>query len=393
MATAAETLRAYRGPALFSYGFRPFFLSGAVWAAAAMLLFVAMLQGSVVLPTAFAPVDWHAHELIYGYLPAIVAGFLLTAVPNWTGRLPVAGTPLAALLAIWFAGRVAVVFSAWAGGTAAAIVDLSFLLALGIIVGREIIAGKNRNNLKLLVLVALLGAGNLVFHLEVAVKGHSDYGKRLGISAAVLLISLIGGRIVPSFTRNWLAKSGPKDLPAAFGRFDVLAIAFSGIALLAWSGFPYAIVTAAACAIAGMLQAARLLRWRGHRTFSEPLVAILHIGYAFIPAGFLLTALAIALPSAIPPAAAVHAWTAGAVGLMTLAVMTRASLGHTGQALTASPIVVGIYAAAGIAALARILAALGVLPELTLYLAAAGWILAFGGFAISFGPRLCNRSS
>lgn len=393
MATTAQTLRAYRGPALFSCGFRPFFLGGAIWAASAMAIFIAVLQGSVVLPTAFAPVDWHVHELLYGFLPAIAAGFLLTAVPNWTGRLPVAGTPLLVLLLIWLAGRIAVAVSAWIGGVAAAIADLSFLLSLGIIVGREIVAGKNMNNLKVLILIALLGTGNLVFHLEVSATGYGDYGKRIGIAAAILMIALIGGRIVPSFTRNWLARSGTSNLPAPFDRFDLATIASSAIALLAWIVIPNALVTAAACAIAGVLQVIRLARWKGYRTFAEPLVTILHAGYAFVPIGFLLTTAAIALPDAVPSIAAVHAWTAGAVGLMTLAVMTRASLGHTGRALKASPIVLGIYAAAGVGVLARRLAAFGILPELTLHLAALGWILAFGGFALSFGPLLCTRGS
>ncbi|MGO9985461.1 MAG: NnrS family protein [Rhodomicrobium sp.] len=393
MATTAETLRAYRGPILFSYGFRPFFLSGAVWAATAMAIFIAMLQGGVRLPTVFSPIDWHVHELLYGYLPAIVAGFLLTAVPNWTGRMPVAGGPLAVLLLIWLVGRVAVSCSAWLGGITAAVIDLSFLVALGIVVGREILAGKNKNNLKVLILVALLGLGNLVFHLEVAEKGYSDYGKRMGIAAAILLIALIGGRIVPSFSRNWLAKHSPSNLPAPFGGFDLAAIASAAIALLVWIALPAAAPTAAACAIAGTLHAVRLARWKGYRTLAEPLVTILHIGYAFVPIGFLLTALAITLPGAIPSVAGVHAWTAGAIGIMTLAVMTRASLGHTGRQLTASPGVKTIYGAAGIAVLARLLAAFAIMPGLMLHLAASGWILAFGGFALSFGPLLWGRRS
>ena len=193
MATTAETLRAYRGPAILSYGFRPFFLGGSIWAAAAMVLFIPMLQGNLALPTALNPIDWHQHELLYGFLPAIVAGFLLTAVPNWTGRLPVAGAPLAALFALWLLGRAAVASSALIGAGAAAAVDMLFLIALGIIVGREIWASGNKNNLKILVLVSLLAVGNLVFHVETWTSGTADYGKRIGIAAAILLISVIGG--------------------------------------------------------------------------------------------------------------------------------------------------------------------------------------------------------
>ncbi len=392
MATA-ETLRAYRGPAILSYGFRPFFLGGAIWAVAAMALFIPMLQGNIELPTALNPIDWHLHELLYGFLPAIVAGFLLTAVPNWTGRLPVAGAPLAALFALWVIGRAAMASSALTGAGAAAVADMLFLVALGMIVGREILASGNRNNLKVLVLVSLLAAGNLVFHVEAATAGSADYGKRIGIAAAVLLVSLIGGRIVPSFTRNWLAKRGPEGLPAPFGKFDIATIAASAIALAAWTFAPVSLATAAACGIAGVLQTIRLARWRGRRTFAEPLVTILHVGYLFVPAGFLLMALAIAFPATVAPVAAVHAWTAGAIGVMTLAVMTRASLGHTGRELTATPAITAIYACAIAGALCRIAAAFGIAPQIMLHTAATAWILAFGGFAVAFGPMLFRAQS
>jgi uncharacterized protein involved in response to NO len=393
MATTAETLRAYQGPAILSYGFRPFFLGGAIWAAAAMVLFILMLRDEVTLPSAFNPIDWHVHELLYGFLPAIVVGFLLTAVPNWTGRLPVAGAPLAALFAIWLAGRIAVATSALTGPVAAGIADMLFLVALGFIAGREIMAGKNKRNLKVLVLVTLLGAGNLVFHVEAAAFGSADYGKRLGIAAAILLIALIGGRIVPSFTRNWLAKNGSGSLPAQFGKFDLVVIAASAIALLAWVSVPESLVTAAACALAGVLHLIRLARWKGYRTFAEPLVTVLHAGYLFVPIGFLLTALAIVRPDAIAPVAGIHAWTAGAIGVMTLAVMTRASLGHTGHALTASVSVVAIYAGVATGAVARILAALDVEPQIMVDIGAAGWTLGFLGFAIVFGPLLVRSQS
>ena len=152
-------------------------------------------------------------------------------------------------------------------------------------------------------------------------------------------------------------------------------------------------MTAAACGIAGVVHFVRLARWRGYRTFAEPLVTILHVGYLFVPVGFLLMALAIAFPGVVAPVAAVHAWTAGAIGVMTLAVMTRASLGHTGHELRASPSTLAIYAFAVIGALARIAAAFGIEPQIMLHLAATAWILAFGGFAVVFGPLLLSPRS
>jgi uncharacterized protein involved in response to NO len=166
MTTSAEQIRGYDGPAIFSYGFRPFFLFGAAWAAVAVAFWLPMLGGQFTLPTALAPVAWHVHELVYGYVPAILAGFLLTAVPNWTGRLPVVGAPLASLFAYWLAGRAAILFSAWIGPIAAAVVDIAFLAALAVVIAREIVAARNTRNLKVLILVALLLTGNGLFHLE-----------------------------------------------------------------------------------------------------------------------------------------------------------------------------------------------------------------------------------
>src|SRR5262245_25496141 len=224
MASSAELIRNFRGPGILSYGFRPFFLFGAVWAAIAMVLWPLVLAGSITLPTAFDPVRWHAHELIYGYVPAIIAGFLLTAIPNWTGRLPVVGGRLLVLFALWAAGRVAVMFSALMGVAAAAVVDLLFPAVLGGTVAREIVAGWTTRNLKGPAGLAVLFGGNAASHAELFFSLPSMYGMRTGITATLILIMLIGGRIVPSFTRNWLVRRGAGRLPQPFGPFDAAAV-------------------------------------------------------------------------------------------------------------------------------------------------------------------------
>jgi len=215
MASSAELIRSFRGPALLSYGFRPFFLFGATWGALAVALWPAVLTGSITLPTAFDPVRWHAHELIYGYVPAIITGFLLTAVPNWTGRLPVVGARLLALVALWMAGRIAILFSAEIGPALAAAIDLSFLAALSAIIAREVVAGRNTRNLKVVAVLGVLFAGNAISHAELLFATHSGYGQRIGIAAILMLIALIGGRIIPSFTRNWLVRARPRSFAAA----------------------------------------------------------------------------------------------------------------------------------------------------------------------------------
>ncbi len=386
--TTAERIRAHQGPAILALGFRPFFLAGAVWAALAMLAWLLVLTGRITLPVAMGPVDWHVHAFLYGYLPAIAAGFLLTAVPNWTGRLPVTGWPLLALVGLWLAGRLAVLAGLWLGPLATAIIDLAFLASFAIVVARELIAGANKRNLPVLLLLTLLLIGNAVFHLEVAVTGNAVIGTRLGITGALMLIMLIGGRIVPSFTRNWLAKRGSGRLPAPMGRFDGVAIAVAGLALMSWMVEPLSPLTASLALVAGVLQLLRLGRWAGERTTAEPLVLILHLGYAFVPLGFLLVAGAFLLPDAIQPVAAIHAWTAGAIGTMTLAVMTRASLGHSGRPLTADGWTRAIYLLILGAALARIMAGTSLGFVALQHLAATLWILAFATFAIVYWPIL-----
>jgi uncharacterized protein involved in response to NO len=391
MPTSAQLIRNYRGPALLSYGFRPFFLFGAIWAAAAMALWPALLTSSITLPTAFEPLHWHAHELIYGYVPAIISGFLLTAIPNWTGRLPVVGARLLALFALWGAGRLAVLFSAVIGEAAAAVIDLLFLAALGGVVAREIIAGRNTRNLKVLGVLAVLFAGNAITHAEQLHFLAPGHGVRVGIAAILVLIMLIGGRIIPSFTRNWLVRQGPGRLPRPFDRFDQVAIAIGGAALLLWIAAPDNVLTAWLALAAGFVQFWRLGRWAGERTGAESLVAIMHIAYMFVPLGFVLVALGTLRPDIVSPSGALHAWTAGAVGTMTLAVMTRASLGHTGKPLTANRAVQAIYIAVIVSALARIIAGFGIARDPVLHLSAAAWVFAFAGFAAVFGPLLARR--
>jgi uncharacterized protein involved in response to NO len=385
-------LKSFEGPAVLSYGFRPFFLGASLFAGAAIALWLPAYFGEIAIPTAFAPREWHMHEMLYGFVPAVIAGFLLTAIPNWTGRLPLQGRPLSVLVSVWLIGRLAVLTSAWTGAGWAALADLAFLALVAAAASREIVSGKNWRNLRVVGIVGVLWLGNAVFHAEAILTGAADYGVRIGISALIMLLVLIGGRIIPSFTRNWLARLNPGRMPAAFGRFDMVTLAASAIALVAWPAGPQAVVTAVLLASVALMQAVRLGRLAGDRTWRDRLVLVLHVAYAFIPLGFALNAAA-AL-GWLPVSAGIHAWMVGAVGLMTLAVMSRASLGHTGRALVASPAVQVAYALLIGAAIARICAA--VRPEFAfglLHVAAAAWVGAFAVFAVAYwkvftGPRL-----
>ncbi len=380
--------RDYTGPAIFSYGFRPFFFFGSIYAALAVMVWLPVFHGHFELVTAFAPRDWHVHEMLFGYAAAVVTGFLLTAIPNWTGRLPLQGRRLMILFATWVAGRVAILASAEIGWAAAMIIDAMFLCLVAAAAAREIIAGRKWSNLKVVAIVSLLALANIAFHLEAHFSGIAEYSSRGGIAFVVTLIILIGGRIVPSFTRNWLARRQPGPMPVPFNRFDAVIVAISVAALVVWIAVPMGKLTALTMIVAGSLQVIRLARWAGYRTGSDRLVLILHVAYAFVPVGFLLSGLG-AL-DVILPSAGIHAWTGGAIGTMTLAVMSRASLGHTGRALAASLPTQFIYAAVVVAAVARICAA--VLPDYMMaFLPIAGfaWVIAFAGFAVVYAKVLC----
>jgi uncharacterized protein involved in response to NO len=321
--------------------------------------------------------------MLYGYLPAVITGFLLTAVPNWTGRMPLQGRPLLILVAAWILGRLAVTVSAWIGWVPAAIVDLSFLILVAAAAAREIISGKNWRNLKVLLVLGLLLAGNGIFHVEAHLQGTADYGVRIGTAATILLVMLIGGRIVPSFTRNWLVKENPGRLPTSFGRFDRVSMIVGGGSLLAWIVAPDLVVTGAALIVAGILQAVRLARWAGDRTWRDRLVLVLHVAYAFVPLGFALVGLASL--DLLPAAAGIHAWTGGAIGTMTLAVMSRSSLGHTGRPLRATGAAQAVYALIVLSALARICASLHPAWSLgLLHVSGLAWAAAFLGFALAY---------
>ena len=387
---AIPRTRGFTGPALLSYGFRPFFLLGSLCAGLIMLVWLPMIGGHLTMASHFAPVDWHIHEMLFGYVPAIVTGFLLTAIPNWTGRLPVQGLPLLALVVLWLAGRLAIAFSDLIGWQAAMLIDCAFLAAVAGAAATEIVAGRNWRNLKVLLPLGVLFLANAAFHLEVRFDVISDVSRRLGMAAVIVLIMVIGGRIIPSFTRNWLARENPGRLPQPFGRYDVACILFSVAALGSWVIAPDTMATAGVMLTAGVLQLVRLARWAGHRTFRDPLVLILHLAYVLMPVGFFAVGLSILFPDQVGRAAGFHAFGTGAIGAMTLAVMVRATLGHTGQALRAGTGATVIFAAILVAAAARIAAATGDGMPGLVELSGIAWTIAFLGYAALFGRALMS---
>ncbi|MEI2298268.1 NnrS family protein [Ensifer sp. MJa1] len=378
------------GPVLFSYGFRPFFLAAALWAIGAMMLWILALVLGIDLAGDYGAAHWHAHEMLFGFSSAVLGGFLLTAIPNWTGRLPVSGRPLAALFGLWVIGRIALLSSGIIGLTFAAGMEALFLPVLLLICAREVIVGRKWKDLKVISGLILLSAANIWFHFSVLGGLDVDAAARLAIGAYTMLIMIVGGRIVPSFTRNWLNKLGRTDFPVPYNRFDTAAILVGVAALAAWTFAPLHIGTAAMALIACFFHTVRLLRWRGSTTWPEKLLFVLHAAYVFVPLGFLaMSAGAIELLSAYP---VMHVLTVGVIAFMMLAVMTRASRGHTGRPLVGSAFTSASYVAITGAALIRPLAEM--LPAHYHHLVALSgvlWIAAFALFTIEYAPMLARE--
>lgn len=386
---ALRRSRMEAAPAFLRGGFRPFFFLGASWAVVVVGLWVLSIAGSITLPSTFDPLAWHRHEMLFGYLGAVIAGFLLTAIPNWTGRLPIAGGGLAALACLWMAARLATLFSASTGATLAALLDVGFLLTLALLCGREVVFARNRNVpvVGVLLLLALAAGVDQAEALgAIAVDG---LGWRGGFALVLVLITLIGGRIIPSFTRNWLAKQGrTTGLPSQPSRFDILVIAVTAVALAGWAAGGLPALTAPLLLAAGALQLVRLARWKGWSTTAEPLVFILHVAYFWLPFGLILLGMSM-LVADQPASAALHALAAGAMATMTLAVMTRATLGHTGRDLHAGAGTTIIFLAVTMGAALRVAAPWLPFDYLLLVkVAGALWGGAFLLFLGLYGPML-----
>ena len=393
MTTTAQKMRDFTGPVIFERGFRPFFLGAGIFAGIVMPLWLLILVSDYSVPSDFSPREWHVHEMVFGYISGVAAGFLLTAIPNWTGRLPVLGWPLALLSGLWVAGRIAVSYSAYSP-LGAAITDCAFLVVFAALVWREVLSGKNIRNVPVCLIISLFALANIAFHYFHLIDGSTDMVERSALAIVVILLMLLGGRITPSFTLNWMRKHKMSPLPPAFGTFDKVALASGFLAVFAWILYPDQPVTGWLFLLASLMSLVRVARWRGFAVVREPLLFVLHLGQLWIAVWFGLMALAIARPDWISDTTALHALTAGAVGTMTLAVMTRASLGHAGRPLKAGFGAIAIYGFVTFGAIIRICA--NWLPfdyQTTLSVSGVFWSTGFLLFVILWAPILVTKRS
>jgi uncharacterized protein involved in response to NO len=364
-------------------------MAAGLWSVVAILAWMLMVTQGSALPTRLDPLSWHIHEMLFGVVMAGVGGFLLTAIPNWTGRPAVTGSILLLLVTLWAAGRIACIISAWLPGWIAPAVDLSFPCALESVAARELVAAGNRRNYPLLLPLLVLGLANLLMHLEsLNFFVPPGLGWRLGIAVVLVLISVIGGRIIPAFTRNWLSARGATRLPAPSGLVDRVALATLHAGLLLWCVLPTTAWVGGVLLLGSVANLVRLARWCGIATLAEPLLTILHIGYLWLVVGAGLLGWSLLSPS-VPIAAPLHVLTIGAFGTMLLAVMTRATLGHMGRHLHADGVTVAIYLSVSSAMVLRVAA---VWPtawgQMTLSLASWCWVAAFLLFLVRYGPML-----
>ncbi len=391
-----------------SFGFRPFFLLAGLYAFVSMAawLFWLMLHASgaaIITPTIAVPAhQWHGHEMLFGFAAAVIAGFMLTAVPGWTGARRVAGTPLAALAALWLAGRCAMWFSNILPGALVAIADMSFLVVLAAIVARALALRPVPQNLVFVLLLSVLIAANGAVHGE-WLGWHDDtasWGLSVSLMTVILMISIIGGRIVPAFTRNALVRKGiSQPHPTKIMWLDAASVASVALVLVSYVFGLSGTLTGVAAGAAALLNLVRLALWRWQSTLDAPILWSLHLAYFWLPAGLAGIAASL-LTGWFSHGAAQHILAVGAVGGMTLAMMTRAPLGHTGRALVVTRPVAMAYLLIAAAAALRGLA-LGLFSQnyfTVIFLAGICWIAGFVIFAASYlailtGPSLKDTAA
>ena len=373
------------GLAPLALGFRPFFLLAGLAALALIGAWLGALRGALVLPVYYDAITWHGHEMVFGYTVAVIAGFLLTAVRNWTGVPTASGLPLALLAALWLAGRVAPLLPVLLPGWLIAAIDLAFLPTLAAVLARPLLLRPQPNQLVFLPLLFGLAAADAMVHLQML--GVTTATARPGLYAAVdvvvLIIAVVGGRVLPFFTQRGVGAE-PRRRPAVEG---VVWATTAGVVLIDLFSLPAA-VAVPVCAAGAVAHAVRLAGWYDRRIWQVPLLWVLHLGYAWVAIGFALKAAVAA--ALVIPMVGLHALTAGAIGVLTLGMMARVALGHTGRALQVSAAVAFAFALINGAAAVRTLAA-AALPNWypqTILVAGALWLAAFAIFVAEYAGIL-----
>jgi uncharacterized protein involved in response to NO len=376
---------------LWGRGFRPFFLGAGAYGFAVVVAWTAIWRGDLDAPAWLSPVWWHGHEMLFGLVAAAISGFLLTAAPVWTGRRALCGRPLIALFGLWALGRLAMLGAGYLSAGFVAAIDVTFLPLVAAVLVRTLWRTGQRRNYGVVALVGLLALANAAVHAQALglAGGSAPRALRFTADLIVVLIVTIGGRITPGFTTNALIRLGVDARASSRPWLDRLAVAATALLAAVDLVAPRSVASGLLAAAAGLTVAARMTGWQTLRTWRDPLVWSLHAGMAWVAIGLLLVA-AGDLGRSVPATAGLHALTAGAMGSMILAVMTRVSLGHTGRPLVLPKGAVGSYVLVHAGAVARVSAALA--PDLLqgplLVVGGLLWAAAFGLFAILYASIL-----
>jgi uncharacterized protein involved in response to NO len=379
-----------RDAGLFALGFRPFYTLAGIFAVAAVAVWLLSLAAVFHIGGYLPGVFWHSHEMVFGFATAVMAGFLLTAVRNWTGLPTPTGLALAALAAVWFAGRVLIITGP---PLLAAIVDVAFIPALAAAIAAPIIRSRNQRNYKIVVILLLIALANVVFHL--ALRGLLPaWLIRTTVVTALdlitLLFAIVAGRVIPAFTKNAIPESAPRHAGwlefLSFGSLILIIVARISDDWVPVS----AMVPAVLLVIAAVSHAYRLALWQPHLTVSNPLLWMMPVAYSWLPVALFLRALA--QYSVVGEAVWIHALTTGAISGLMLAMMMRSALGHTGRPLVAGGMEMGAFLVLQLAAIVRVAAGLFSEAHYLQVVVASGilWMLAFGVFLTRYLPMLAR---
>ena len=371
--------------------FRPMFLFGALFSVIAMALWAMMLTGRLELNTYHNVIFWHQHEMLFGFVAAIIVGFLLTAVQNWTGSRATHGNPLLVLSLIWLAGRLCMMFGGALPALVVALVDLAFLPVAALLFGRIVMRAGQRRNLFFVPVLLLLALTNAMMHAGVVLGEYNlvGYGSMSAVWMITLIMAIVSGRVLPMFTANgtgtprvrnheWLDKLALGSLWVIFALHILLLV-----------GYIPALLMTTLFLVAAVANGWRLLRLRGWITWRVPLLWSLHIAVAFIPIGLVLFAMHYAALG-VSVSVAVHGLTAGAMGIMILSMMARVSLGHSGRPLQPKQVMVVAFALVIVAALLRIFMA-WLLPGMLVtwyHWSAIAWVIAYVLYIVVYTPVL-----
>jgi uncharacterized protein involved in response to NO len=373
-------------PVLFVLGFRPFFLLSGLFAILSIALWVPTFVGWLPLNSYYGQIGWHSHEMIFGYTAAVIAGFLLTAVRNWTEMATAQGWSLAALTLIWCLARILPFFPLALPPGLIALVDLSFLPALVVGIGVPLVRRGDRRNLLFIPLIAVFWLANLLLHLALLgfAPNLAHQAVLLGLDLVVLLIVIMGGRVIPLFTASALEGVRIKRWSVIewFAIISVIAFTFAEFLFIDPR------IAGMFAGVAAIANGIRLGGWYTHRLWRVPLLWVLHLGYSWIVVGFLLKAGSVL--EVIPPQFTLHAFSLGAIGVLTMGMMARVSLGHTGRPLKVGPEMAIAFAAVNLAAVTR-----GLLPILhpqwfsqLVILSGGLWLIAYAIFSVVYVPIL-----